>query len=379
MRSHRDCAKAILAYDNSLDGYDLVASIDGAPKSAETNLQAMSLHQLSEAYHEEKKRGAQWAPKTEQEKLEHIALLVEILGNKTDILSISAMDAKKTKDTLFTYPKNRHKNPLTRGKSLTDAISITGPDKISLKTVNKYLQTYSDMFEWARRNSYVDRNLYKGLTLRESSIQKTDRRDAFSDEQIRLIIGRVTNDESGFIKRDYQKWGPLIGVYTGARLNEISQLFLSDIIRHEGIWCFDLNDDDEQKQLKAAASKRKVPIHSALLDYGIIDYVDQLRQSGYSKLFPNFTYCVKNGWGRQLGRWFNDTLLPNLNMKSRTLVFHSLRHTMVTKLYRSEVQDEIVKAIVGHAPQGVTQQSYFKKGYRIAQLRDAIERISFNE
>jgi len=46
---------------------------------------------------------------------------------------------------------------------------------------------------------------------------------------------------------------------------------------------------------------------------------------------------------------------------------------MVTRLSQSDVPEPIVKAIVGHAQDGVTQQHYFKEGYTLRQLSDAME------
>ena len=57
-----------------------------------------------------------------------------------------------------------------------------------------------------------------------------------------------------------------------------------------------------------------------------------MRGSGALKLFPDFTHDPKNGWGRALGRWFSERSLPKLGLKSKELVFHSLRHTVVTHL-----------------------------------------------
>jgi len=54
-------------------------------------------------------------------------------------------------------------------------------------------------------------------------------------------------------------------------------------------------------------------------------------------------------------------------------VFHSLRHTLITRLSQADVPEPVVKAIVGHAQEGVTQQHYFREGYKLTQLSDAIE------
>jgi integrase len=61
------------------------------------------------------------------------------------------------------------------------------------------------------------------------------------------------------------------------------------------------------------------------------------------------------------------------------LVFHSLRHTVVTFLMQANIPEPIVKAIVGHAQAGVTQQNYFKEGYTLRQLSDALERLHWPE
>ena len=54
--------------------------------------------------------------------------------------------------------------------------------------------------------------------------------------------------------------------------------------------------------------------------------------------------------------------LPGLGMKESGLVFHSLRHTMVTRLAQAGVPEPLFQEIVGHERQGVAQQVYFKEG-----------------
>jgi integrase len=97
-----------------------------------------------------------------------------------------------------------------------------------------------------------------------------------------------------------------------------------------------------------------------------------------TKLFPTFSYSPNNGWGRNLGRWFNEKLLPSLQIKSDALVFHSLRHTVVTCLSRAGVDQTFVKAIVGHQQAGVTQQVYFKQGYTVRQLSEALGKLHYD-
>jgi integrase len=166
-------------------------------------------------------------------------------------------------------------------------------------------------------------------------------------------------------------------MYTGARLNEIAQIDLADIRQQDGIWFFDLNDEGDDKQLKTRASKRKVPIHNELIRFGLLEHVDALRKQGKQKLFHELPNSVEHGRGRNLGRWFNEKLLPALNLKTKELVFHSLRHTVVTQLVNAHVPDPLVKALVGHSQQGVTYQNYFG-GHTLQVLNEAIQKLDYS-
>lgn len=378
-RSYRDYAQAVLDHDASLDGYTFASASTSKPEQTPyvSKAKGMSIDDLADSYTKEKQIGDNWAPKTMMERSDHIELLKEILGAGTDIRTLTATSAKKVKDTLVAYPKNRSKNVLTRGKPLDEVLNFPGVETISVTTINKYLQSYGDMFEWAKRNSHVDANLFAGLTIRLNKKRGQIERAAFSNEQVRVMLDAVIENKNSLVKKDYQKWGPLIGIYTGARLNEIAQIHLRDIRQEGGLWCFDLNEDGGEKQLKTAASQRLVPVHDRLLQLGLLEHVEALRGQGVQKLFPDFTYSPQNGWGRSLGRWFNEVFLTSLGIKSKELVFHSLRHTVVTRLMQAGVEEAIVKALVGHQQQGVTQQSYFKQGYTMTQLNAALQRLDF--
>lgn len=381
--SYSSYCKAVLDHDAALETYAFGIGTALAPTHGERiavkPVATMTVSALGEAYETEKKLARQWVAKTELEKADHIKLLKEILGAETDIGSLGPVAAKRVKDILIAYPKNRSKSAITRGKSLEEVLGLEGVETLHATTINKYLQTYSDMFEWANRNGFVEKNVFSGLTIRKGRRDSEGQRKAFTAGQITSIVDAVTRNENALVRKPYQKWGSLIGIYSGARLNEISQLHLKDIRQHGDIWCFDLNDDDEGKHLKAVASKRLVPVHPKLIELGLLQFVQEMKAKGSERLFPDFRYCPKNGWGRHLGRWFNETLLPKLDLKRKELVFHSLRHTVVTQLMQADVEEPMVKAIVGHAQDGVTQQNYFRQGYKLQQLADALGKLNFSE
>ena len=286
----------------------------------------VSLEQVIDSFIAEQQRGKRWAVKTQLDKDQYFGLLKEIIGPAIDIRSVAALQARQVKDAVLRYPKNRNKLPSLRDLPLDAVLARDGDEKLATKTVNQYLQAYNSLFDWAKRNGYIDDNVFTGMTVHGDKRRTQEKREPFSPSQVRVIFSALTTPNSGLVRKPYQKWGPLIAMFTGARLNEIAQLELGDIREIDGVWCFDLNDEGEDKSLKTDAARRKVPMHSSLIDAGLPRYIEELRQGGQRRLFPDFRYCAKNGWGRNLGRWFNEKFLVELDIKSSALVFHSFRH-----------------------------------------------------
>jgi len=120
-----------------------------------------------------------------------------------------------------------------------------------------------------------------------------------------------------------------------------------------------------------------VPLHDRLIASGFLAFYEAQKSAGHARLFSELTYSPQNGYGRNAGRWFNERFLPELELSGQGLVFHCLRHTMITRLAQAGVEEPMVKALAGHSQTGVTFSTYFKEGYLPAQLKDAINRFSF--
>jgi integrase len=166
----------------------------------------------------------------------------------------------------------------------------------------------------------------------------------------------------------------LLGMFTGARLNEICQLDIADVQQDGGIWFLNITDEgNDTKSVKSQAGRRNVPLHAELIRLGFLDFVES-RKSG-ARLFPDYKFITNGGYGRNLSRWCNDVFLPKLGIKQPGLVFHSFRHTVVTRLSQADVPEPIIQCLVGHARSGVTQEVYNRGGYRLAQLKEAVDRF----
>lgn len=375
-RSRVSFCQEVLDYDASLNLYDLKGDGSVSQSATGTDQEGVSLGNLVESYVAERVRGNNWTPRTESDYRSKFALLFDIVSKDTPCTSIDAATARHVKETLQRVPKNIKTSPRTRRLSFDDALALENIPRMDVKTVNAHLAAYNGLFRWAEANSYIGKNVFAGLTLKQKK-GTGKAREAFTPTQARLIYDTIVRNERGLIKKKYQFWGPLIGLYTGARLNEIAQLTLEDIRQQDGIWCFSIDDQFEGKTLKTASAKRLIPIHSDLLQLGLIEYVETLRASNKTRLLHELGYSKGTGYGRNLSRWFNGPFLSALGMDTHTLVFHSLRHTMVTNLLQSGVAEPLAKSIIGHAQEGVTQTVYFGEGYTVAQKQEAMEGLSW--
>jgi integrase len=375
-KAYLDNALALIADG---DGYrysgPAPAVLDTAPKVCPATATDTSFDEVVTNYINEGKHGTGWKPKTIAEKQADMALLKELTNGLAPTVMTKA-DARGVKDTLLRLPKNRNKMAATRHLSLQDALALEGVEKITTQTVNGYLANYKALFTYAVNNGYAKENIFANLTVAQSKRRTATSRKAFSLDQLQLLFSELTAPASEAANKQYLRWASLIGLFTGARVNEVAQLHLSDIQEVGGIWCFDLNEK-MGKQLKTDAAMRIVPIHEKLLATGFLEFVELRREGISDRLFPEFTFTSQNGYGRNLGRWFNEQLIPKLNLSGEGLVFHSLRHSMVSTLSQADVPEPIVKAIVGHEQVGVTQIHYNKGGFTIPQLKAALDLFRF--
>jgi integrase len=326
-------------------------------------------------YLDEGRRTGEWRAKTLDEKEDALELLLEVVGNKP-VADLSKADARKAKDVLLKLPKNRRKSALTRNLSIEQLAAATGLTLISSRTLNSYLSQFQSFIGWATNQGYCTGNVFEGLRVARKSGASADDRRAFSPAQLQIMYLHLTENPDGLVQKDDHKWPCLIAMFTGARLNEVAQLTPADIYQKDGAVCFDFNDDDG-KALKNTSSRRIVPIHKRLINLGIQDFITTRGNASRGRLFTSLTYSKQNGYGRNVGRWFNERLLPSLHMKEKGLVFHCLRHTMITRLIQADIPDPIVKALVGHTQVGVTHTHYAKEGYMIEQLQRAVNKFEF--
>ena len=74
---------------------------------------------------------------------------------------------------------------------------------------------------------------------------------------------------------------------SGARMNELCQLLVDDIQYVDSHWVFNITqENDTEKHLKNKGSKRMVPVHPVLIELGILDHYQQMKEQKEKWLFP---------------------------------------------------------------------------------------------
>ena len=313
---------------------------------APEKLQQRKLADAIEMYCAEKERTCQWRKHVASDYRSQFDLLLEYLG-KDVVLHVSPELAGDVKAMLLRLPKNRNKGSL-KHLTLLQQLKAKDAHRLSAVTLNKHIITYSAFYDWAVKRKETGENNFRVLI--DNVKNAHAERDEFNPEQIKRIFAAAIE-----AKETHHKWGTLIGFYTGARVNEIAQLDTADIVQEDGIWCLRFTDEGQRKRLKSRSSRRIIPIHSRLLELGFLDVVNE---AGTGKLFPKLAYQSKHGYGRGISRWFNDALLPKLGIKSPSLMYHCIRHTVAQQLRNNKVPEATLKDILGHSHSDVTMSVY---------------------
>ena len=128
--------------------------------------------------------------------------------------------------------------------------------------------------------------------------------------------------------------------------------------------------------VKTANAIRKVPVHPQLMELGFIDYVTSLRKQKKDRLFWELTK-TRDGYAKQLSRHFNEKYLRALGVWERNVkVLYCTRHTFVNALYQNKVDENVIKALVGHEKE-FTMKHYGGEPFSPDRLLQEISKVNY--
>lgn len=331
---------------------------------------SITIASLFEQY--EAENAQNWKPATLRENKASHAALIEIfdyLGLGADANTVTRADVLRVRDVLQQLPRNRKQ----RFKDVPLADLLSREDKTDCLDVvtinNKYLIKMAAVFRWAVRNDLIKKNMTEGLELKVPQRKASEARNAFSTEQVGQLLAAAQVYSQRPSGKPYHYYVTALAAITGARLNEIAQLQVKDVRTTEaGTVYIHINEDDSSlpgKSIKNAHSDRCVPLVDGAYGFILADFMRLVETrrgaDGDDAMVFDGLRLMKNGYGEQVSKWFNRTLLPKILADRSGLAFHSFRHTVATQLKQHGVELAYAQAIMGHSSGSITYDRYAKE------------------
>ncbi|MBD8680002.1 site-specific integrase [Sphingomonas sp. CFBP 13720] len=220
---------------------------------------------------------------------------------------------------------------------------------------DNYLSALRSTLNYAVSKRKLPENVASTVTVRIPRQPKLRERD-FTDAEAASILSatlKLQTDAPALTQRA-RRWIPWLCAYTGARVNEISQLRGSDVVEVEGVWTIHITP--EAGRVKSGEA-RTVPLHPHIIEQGFLALVDQV---GAGALFYDPGRVRKPGAanrhvskvGERLAAWVREeggVADPNVSPN------HGWRHTFKTRALEAGMPERFMDAIQGHAARSVGQ------------------------
>lgn len=185
-------------------------------------------------------------------------------------------------------------------------------------------------------------------------------------------------------------WLIPLGMFTGARLNELCQLNVRDISKDsKGIWILEITDKLHTQNCKTTNSKRRIPLHPTLIEMGFLDFwAEQKERFGArTQLFTELTYSKNYHYSRQPSRFFSgknigDGYMGKLMIPQdrQTPSFRSLRRTFAETLAIEDTPISCIATLLGHqdGKTDTTLKHYVKRISSQRKLSILVENLIYD-
>lgn len=271
-----------------------------------------------------------------------------------------------------------------QGKTAIEMLGL-GLEPRKLQTTNNYLNAAKDFLSWSYIRQRIGHDYSKMINeFKVQTEQESSKRRSWNSHELQIIfysyLYRYDGAENG--KKDGREvigyarfWVPLIGLFTGARLEEICSLRTDNIVEIDGVWCFDMAEFDERGNpiKKNKASIRVFPIHKHLIKIGLVKYAKFRKEKNELMLFDEKKSEGK--WSTSLSKWFNRTFKKRIGFPvgENEIVFHSFRSNVVDEFEMAGISEEVYSRVTGHSTGGTARKTYSFKGRKIFPPRLLVE------
>lgn len=294
-------------------------------------------------------KGRNWTKSISMANERYMEVLLTVLGGETDVTMITKQDIKQVMEVVENLPK-RVVQPYRSMiiQQLIECDDVPPDDLVGVEAIHKYLKIYKSLFKTFLTESkdVLQKSPTDGVVAAPSKA----RFGAYSTAEMKKFVGWALKQPD-----NWQKWITLLLAYTGARRGEIAKLEKSQI----------KFDEDSQRhyfliaeggQGKTENATRQVVIHSKLIEWGFMDYVDrQWKERIFSEVAgSNMT---------KIGKMFSDLRdqlgIAYLDDYGQRRLLHSIRHSVCSTAMAGWVKNILhLQQTVGHEKSGGITKRY---------------------
>ncbi len=330
---------------------------------------------LKDAFHifeTNTKRADKWSPDTQRLVTSVKKLLFLYFNEDTPVYRITRDNLLEFRDLLYKIPTKLAQKSRYKDKSLSQILKLgEKDDKLSEPTIQKYMIRVIQFFNYCFDSGYIGKSITAKMNVK-IDIDPSERAVLpYEASEARKIFEIVTNikqsgkSPSSRIEASELYYVTMIAAYSGMRIKEITQLHKEDIVLKDGIYCFNINTNDG-KTTKTKNSIRFVPIHSKLIDLGLLEYVNSKKSGNIFKVSnKDFSEIFRS----QIQRKFID--------KDSKKTFYSFRHYFIDYLVQREVEANLIAQIVGHEKQYKILLNTYAKPINANTLKAKVEIVSY--
>ncbi len=217
-------------------------------------------------------------------------------------------------------------------------------------TLKKLKILFNVLYKYAMQNDIVGKDYSQYVDIAQYKDRNPGKRDRtpFSSEEIETVWRWKDSNEYFSVI--------LMMIYSGVRISELLNLKKENVNLSER-W-FDITAS------KTAAGIRKVPIAEKVFPF--FEYWMNKNDSEYLISTPEGNHFIYRNY-------YDSYWTPLINQMGLDHKPHDTRHTCVSLLTTAGVKDKVIRKIVGHAGQSITESVYTH--FEMQELIDAINLI----
>ncbi len=365
-----------------------------------------------------------WSEHTRIKHRDKFSLFRELVDpdNAFPLSRLGAEHMRSYKAALYGWPANRSKvkeyRDMPTAALLEKALAGAIPEGERLEpgTLRNHFQQIKAFLNWAARNEYHHNPAIAALLEVKLTKQAHELRDPFTRGELARIFNPAVytsaSDKDGHHQggggEPHRFWLPLLGLFTGARIEELAQLHTEDVILFDPqsgesrpfvtlapqeaaavlvrppsapeanappVLCLDIHKGRPWQTLKNPASARLVPLSPVLLyDLGFLAYVAETHRQSRSfalpagaagdagRLFPELKKTAAlPRFSHHASKWFGryrKAIGLTAQEGGGKKDFHSFRDTLAQWCDHNQVPEKAASRYLGHSHGTMTYGRY---------------------